>query len=92
MVNNANYLSQLQHKVVNISHSFRQTSYPSPPLIFYPLEEMFSMYYVHQHTVFVVFVDVITKKTKDYTAALLPVTLAWKSLGATIASVNREPY
>lgn len=94
--NNANYLSQAQCKAVNISPPFRHTSvffFFSPlPLIFYPLEEMLSTYYVHQHTVLVVFLDVITKKPEDCTTAPLPVTLAWKWLGATTASVNREPY
>jgi len=65
---------------------------PLFPLIFYPPEELFSTYYVHQHTVLVVFLYVITKKPKDCAAALLPVTLAWKLLGATTASVNRELY
>lgn len=96
MANNANYLSQPPRKAVNISCPFRQTSSPPPtppfPLIFYPPEEMFSTYYAHQHTALVVFLDVITKKPEDCTAALLPVTLAWKLLGATTASVNREPY
>lgn len=53
---------------------------------------MLSTYDVHQHTVLVVFLDVITKKPEDCTTAPLPVTLAWKWLGATTASVNREPY
>lgn len=95
MANNANYLSHPQCKAVNITCTFRQSYFffPLPfPLIFYLPEEMFSTYYVHQHTVLVVFLDVITKKPEDCTAAPLPVTLGWKLLGATTASVNRELY
>lgn len=95
MANNANYLSHLQCKAENITaHSDTVLFFfLSPfPLIFYLPEEMFSTYYVHQHTVFVVFLDVITKKPEDCTAAPLPVMLGWKLLGATTASVNRELY
>lgn len=99
MANNANYLSHPQCKAVNITCTFGHTSFfiffflLSPfSLIFYLPEEMFSRYYVHQHTVLVVFLDVITKKPEECTAAPLPVTLAWKLLGATTASVNRELY
>lgn len=96
MANNANYLSHPQCKAVNITCTFRHTSFFfffSPlPLIFYLPEEMFSTYCMHQHTVLVVFLDVITKKPEDCTTAPLPVTLAWKLLGATTASVNRELY
>lgn len=95
MANNANYLSQPQCKAVNIycplKHAFHPPA-PPFPLIFYTPEETFSTYYVHQHTVLMVFLDFITKKPEECTTALLLVILAWKLLEATTASVNREPY
>lgn len=85
MANNANYLSQPQHRVVNISCPFRHTSFfPAPPfaLIFYPPEEMFWTCNVHQRTVLMVFLDVITEKPKDYTTACdARLEIAWSNNG-----------
>lgn len=83
MANNANYLSQPQQRVVNISCPFRHTSFffsPPFPLIFYPPEEMFWTYYVHQHTALMVFLDVITEKPEDCTTACdAHLEIAWSN-------------